>query len=259
MEPEFLDLIKTFEKAAKRLATLDSTILNFKDVVEGLRQNLDELVEMVQLEEIVELSEKGSQKIQSLHQELDQVSSAYERLLEVEQVKENYGHRLGLMEEKISELSECLNQTLTSQYANSQQVSHLALETHQFIYYKDLQTGNLMIQPKNESTDVITIEEVTVKKLVAESGMVFALDEQTGEVITLNGDEIMCRYELNATDFLVIGYNLYYLSEQQLMVFNLLTSQKRLIQDEVISFERLINQLICYTVDKTVTFISLDH
>ena len=53
MEPEFLDLIKTFEKAAKRLATLDSTILNFKDVVEGLRQNLDELVEMVQLEEIV--------------------------------------------------------------------------------------------------------------------------------------------------------------------------------------------------------------
>ena len=116
-----------------------------------------------------------------------------------------------------------------------------------------------MIQPKNESTDVITIEEVTVKKLVAESGMVFALDEQTGEVITLNRDEIMCRYELNATDFLVIGYNLYYLSEQQLMVFNLLTSQKRLIQDEVISFERLINQLICYTVDKTVTFISLDH
>ena len=99
MEPEFLDLIKTFEKVAKRLATLDSTILNFKDVVEGLRQNLDELVEMVQLEEIVELSEKGSQKIQSLHQELDQVSSAYERLLEVEQVKENYGHRLRLVEE----------------------------------------------------------------------------------------------------------------------------------------------------------------
>ena len=162
MEPEFLDLIKTFEKAAKRLATLDSTILNFKDVVEGLRQNLDELVEMVQLEEIVELSEKGSQKIQSLHQELDQVSSAYERLLEVEQVKENYGHRLGLMEEKISELSECLNQTLTSQYANSQQVSHLALETHQFIYYREPQTANLMIQSKNQSTDVTLIEEVTV-------------------------------------------------------------------------------------------------
>lgn len=254
MEPEFLDLIKTFEKAAKRLATLDSTILNFKDVVEGLRQNLDELVEMVQLEEIVELSEKGSQKIQSLHQELDQVSSAYERLLEVEQVKENYGHRLGLVEEKIADLSKCFNQNLTPQH-----MSHVALETHQFIYYKDPQTGNLMIQPKNESTDVITIEEVTVKKLVAESGMVFALDEQTGEVITLNGDEIMCRYELNATDFLVIGYDLYYLSEQQLMVFNLLTSQKRLIQDEVISFERLINQLICYTVDKTVTFILLDH
>lgn len=254
MEPEFLDLIKTFEKAAKRLATLDSTILNFKDVVEGLRQNLDELVEMVQLEEIVELSEKGSQKIQSLHQELDQVSSAYERLLEVEQVKENYGHRLGLVEEKISDLSKCFNPTLASQH-----MSHVALETHQFIYYKDPQTGNLMIQPKNESTDVITIEEVTVKKLVAESGMVFALDEQTGEVITLNRDEIMCRYELNATDFLVIGYDLYYLSEQQLMVFNLLTFQKRLIQDEVISFERLINQLICYSVDKTVTFISLDN
>ena len=50
MDHEFLDLIKTFEKTVKRLETLDSTILNFKDVIEGLRQNLDELVEMVQLE-----------------------------------------------------------------------------------------------------------------------------------------------------------------------------------------------------------------
>ena len=72
MEPEFLDLIKTFEKTAKRLETLDSTMLNFKGVIEGLRQNLDELVEMVQLEEIVELSEKGSQKIQLLNHDLDQ-------------------------------------------------------------------------------------------------------------------------------------------------------------------------------------------
>ena len=31
METEFLDLIKTFEKTAKRLETLDTTILNFKD------------------------------------------------------------------------------------------------------------------------------------------------------------------------------------------------------------------------------------
>ena len=68
METEFLYLIKTFEKTAKRLEILDRTILNFKDVVEGLRQNLDELVEMVHLEEIVELSEKGSQKIQLLNQ-----------------------------------------------------------------------------------------------------------------------------------------------------------------------------------------------
>ena len=89
METEFLDLIKTFEKTAKRLEILDRTILNFKDVVEGLRQNLDELVEMVHLEEIVELSENGSQKIQLLNQNLDQISQTYERLLHVDEFNSN--------------------------------------------------------------------------------------------------------------------------------------------------------------------------
>ncbi len=62
METEFLDLIKTFEKTAKRLETLDTTILNFKDVVEGLRQNLDELVEMVHLEEMETYVKRGAEK-----------------------------------------------------------------------------------------------------------------------------------------------------------------------------------------------------
>ena len=106
METEFLDLIKTFEKTAKRLETLDTTILNFKDVVEGLRQNLDELVEMVHLEEIVELSEKGSRKIQLLNQNLDQISQTYERLLHVDEFKEEYFERLTAIEDKIMRLSD---------------------------------------------------------------------------------------------------------------------------------------------------------
>ena len=53
MESEFLELIKTFEKTVSRLEKLDLTLLGFKDIIENLRGNLDELVEMVQLEKIV--------------------------------------------------------------------------------------------------------------------------------------------------------------------------------------------------------------
>lgn len=47
MEPEFLELIKTFEKAAIRFEQLDTTILEFKTIITKLQENLDELVEMV--------------------------------------------------------------------------------------------------------------------------------------------------------------------------------------------------------------------
>ncbi len=258
MEPEFLDLIKTFEKTAKRLETLDSTILNFKGVIEGLRQNLDELVEMVQLEEIVELSEKGSRKIQLLNHHLDDVSSTCERLLQVEAVKEDYGQRLHQMEEKVVELQECLKKNATNQPSERQKTSHLALENHQSIYYVEPQTNHLMIQAKDQQANVVTIKSLKVKKLVAEQEMVFVLDQQTGEILVLNGNHVIVRYDLKATDFVVIGYFIYYLSQMQFMAFNLLTSEKRRLLEQVVSFESLRNQFICYTTDEQIIFIPLE-
>lgn len=258
MEPEFLDLIKTFEKTAKRLETLDSSILNFKGVIEGLRQNLDELVEMVQLEEIVELSEKGSQKIQLLNQDLDQVSSTYERLLQMEQVKEDYGKRLSNIEEKVLELYEFSKRNATHQSSYPKKTSYLALEDHQHIYYVEPQTNQLMIQPKDQQADIVTIDQVKVKKLASENGAVFALDQQTGEVLVLNGNQVMMHYDLNATDFVVVGYYIYYLSDTQFMTFNLLTSEKRLVLEHVVSFECLTNQFICYTTNEQTMFIPLE-
>lgn len=42
---------------------LDHKVTSFKEVLETLKSNLDELVEMVMLEEIVELSQNGTQKL----------------------------------------------------------------------------------------------------------------------------------------------------------------------------------------------------
>lgn len=73
MDVEFLDLIKTFEKTLKRIEVLDHKVTSFKEVLETLKSNLDELVEMVMLEEIVELSQNGTQKIKALNHEMNPV------------------------------------------------------------------------------------------------------------------------------------------------------------------------------------------
>ena len=257
MEAEFLDLIKTFEKTAKRLETLDSTILNFKDVVEGLRENLDELVEMVQLEEIVELSEKGSLKIQSLHQNLDQVSESYERLLQVDQFKDEYLDRLTTIEEKMIRLSECetISETYPREIKGSS--STFALEDWRYVYYIEAETHQLMVLGKELGDFKGAVENIVAKKLVRENDTVFALVTETGDIIALNGLTPTACYPLNATDFVVIGYELYYLSELNLIRYHLLTLEKEIILNNVVSVERLNHQLICQTEDKRIEFVNL--
>lgn len=258
METEFLDLIKTFEKTAKRLETLDTTILNFKDVVEGLRQNLDELVEMVHLEEIVELSEKGSQKIQLLNQNLDQISQTYERLLHVDEFKEEYFERLTAIEDKIIRLSDREMMYDGNQKEGQASSSYIALEDRRHVYYIETETHQLMAMAKENENENGPIDGILAKKLVCENDTVFALHQETGDVFVLNGRIPMARHSLDATDFVVVGFNIYYLSDTKLMRFHLFTLEKEVILNHIVSFERLNHQLICQTEAKKSVFVNLN-
>lgn len=258
METEFLELIKTFEKTIKRLETLDTTILNFKGVVEGLRQNLDELVEMVHLEEIVELSEKGSQKIQLLHQNLDQVSQTYERLLHVDEFKVEYFERLTAIEDQLIRLND--RETIYEGYQREVQgnSSYIALEDRRHVYYIETETNQLMAMAKENGDDNGPIDGIIAKKLARENDTVFALHQETGDVYALNGRIPVARHPLDAIDFVVVGFNIYYLSDTKLMKYHLFTFEKEVVLNHIVSFERLNHQLICQTEAKKSVFVNLN-
>lgn len=254
MELEFLDLIKTFEKAVNRLETLDRTMLTFNEVVNGLRQNLDELVELVHLEEIVELSEKGSQKIQKLHQSLEQGLKSYERVLTVDAFQDACLERLQTIETHLTTYS---MHEEKSEKPVLHYVSTKALEDSQFIYYIEEKTHQLIVVAKDAEMIPQRVEGIQAKKLVYENNMVFVLQEETGEVYTLKGSNLITAYVLKATDFFVRGYYLYYLTNQQLMKLHLLTSTKELILADVRSCECLNQHILCQTETNEMKLIPL--
>lgn len=251
MDHEFLDLIKTFEKTVGRLETLDSTILNFKDVIEGLRQNLDELVEMVQLEEIVELSAKGSQKITHLNQNLDDLSQTYQQLLQVDQLKENHNHRLMAIETTLNKIAESFNENHRTKFCVKS--SYKALEDDKNTYYIETQTNRLMSIGEYNGP----IGEIIGKKLVRQQNMIFVLDAVSGDIVVLNGIDPIKRYPLSATDFTVIGFEMYYLSESNLIRYHLLSDEKEVLLNEIVSMEELNHQLICQNREQQPVFIKL--
>ena len=251
MDHEFLDLIKTFEKTVKRLETLDSTILNFKDVIEGLRQNLDELVEMVQLEEIVELSARGSQKISGLNQNLDELSQTYQQLLQVDQLKQNYNDRLIAIEMKLNGIDESFNEQYKRK--DRRKSSYIALEDDKNTYYIETQTNRLMSVGEYSGP----IGEIIGKKLVREQNMIFVLDAVSGDIVVLSGVHPVKRYPLSATDFTVSGFEIYYLSESNLIRYHLLSNEKEVLLTQIVSMEELNHQLICQSSEQQPVFINL--
>lgn len=76
MEKDVLELIRAFEKAAKKMENLDGTVSNFGSVISQLQEHLDELLEMVHLEEITTLSTESSQKLGHLKTSLEAVLRA---------------------------------------------------------------------------------------------------------------------------------------------------------------------------------------
>ena len=104
----------------------------------------------------------------------------------------------------------------------------------------------------------IRYKSINDKKLVCENDTVFALHQETGDVFVLNGRIPMARHSLDATDFVVVGFNIYYLSDTKLMRFHLFTLEKEVILNHIVSFERLNHQLICQTEAKKSVFVNLN-
>ena len=115
-----------------------------------------------------------------------------------------------------------------------------------------------MAMDKENEDENGPIDGILAKKLVCENDTVFALHQETGDVFVLNGRIPMVRHSLDATDFVVVGFNIYYLSDTKLMRFHLFTLEKEVILNHIVSFERLNHQLICQTEAKKSVFVNLN-
>lgn len=230
MDREFLELIQTFDRAAGRLETLEETILTFNDVMEKLHHHLDELLELVYLDNIVTLAEQSNQKLGQLNYHLDQVAKMYESLVQVKQ----------LMNVHALENEEG---TLTS------------VEDKQYVYYVVSETNQVMAVKKEMGGYHGPVHNLISKKLVQANQMAFALREETGEVVLLQGPQLAMTYPLEATDFTIFGYELYYLTEQTVKKFHLLTQEQTTLLEGVCAIRSEKGGLWCQSFDGTPQFI----
>lgn len=226
MDRDFLALIQTFEQAAGRLETLDETLLTFSDVIGKLHQHLDELLEMVYLEDIITLAEKSNQKLEQLNQNLDQVAQTYESLVEVKQLKNGATNK-------------------------GDERTGTSAEDESYFYYVAPQTNQVMVVKKEIGAYHGPVSQLVSKKLVQANRQVFALNEPTGEVVVLKGPQRLMAYALEATDFTVLGYELYYLSHQTVGKLHLLTQERSPMMEGVRSMSIENERLVCQLMDGT--------
>ena len=227
MEKEFIDLIRTFEKTATRLETLDTTILGFKDVVEGLRGNLDELVEMVQLEGIVDLSEKSHSKLLQLN----------EQIAKYEQASQCLNHNIDAFAELIVGESPSIDEN----------------------FFYQLNEGQVHVIQKNQLGEVKIIEKLRFKKICSYLDKTFALNEEENALYLLNGTKADIILEMSIEDFYVFNYQVYILVAGRVERVNLLTKQKQICLENIEKIKLLIDgvHLLCQNDKQEVTFLKL--
>ena len=215
MENEFIDLIRTFDKTATRLETLDENILKFKDVIEGLRGNLDELVEMVQLEGIIELSELSQKKLLALNSEMNQFEKTNQRL-----------------ENQINLVSKLIKEDSTT------------IDDH---FYYRLNEETVEVINKNQMEEPKQVEGLKIKKISSHLNATFALDSSENVLYLLNGTKFMTILEMPIEDFVVSNYFIYLLAAGNLEKINLLTKEKELILSNIEKIELMVDEkhLLC--------------
>lgn len=221
MDIEFLDLIKTFEKTLKRIEVLDHNVTSFKDILETLRSNLDELVEMVRLEEIVELSQNGTQKIKALNDELDQLMSAHAAVLQLQKLNDEEANRFQKLEQGIEELKHLLKRQAPVK-------SSRLLEMTEGIYYVDGE-GNLCFNSKEANNTIILTQ---VKNIGQHQDLLFVSREQ--ELVMMKDKQQLASFPIQCELFFIEGYEIYFLDQQTFKRCHLLTQEVNVIEQEVL-------------------------
>jgi len=230
MDSEFLELIKTFEKTVSRLEKLDLTLLSFKDIIENLRGNLDELVEMVQLEKIVELSEQSITKLKRFEQQLNDAEAA--------------AHRFA-------------NQV--DYFSNDVKDEGTALADDQYLYQLNEQTQEIAIIAKNQRSKMRVIEGLKVKKIGSYQQTTFVLNAEGTVLYHLSGENKVVLLEEQMEDFVIYNYKLYGLADGHVFQYHLLTHEKRIIFENIANIQLLPDgkHLLCETINQEFTFFEL--
>lgn len=207
MDNEFLELIRTFEKSAKRLEQLDCTISGFKDVAQDLRSNLDEVVEMVALEEITQLSQMAVSRLKGLQSQMDALHDTHQ----------------------------VLDRAIQKQEALQQPAPDLAA-SGEWVYQIHKQEV-LASSPDQAPHPMETA--VKFKELKWFQGEVFALPADGSGIGLLKDGKLSWIYQGPVEDFLVEHFDLLILSGGQLLKYSVLTRSSQVLQEGVSRMELL--------------------
>lgn len=247
MEIEFLELIKTFDKTMKRLELLDEKILGFKGILDGLRENLDELVELVKLEGIIDLATEGTEKISKLNQQYETLITTYQRLLQIEELQEQTEHRWTKIESQLEETQRLSEQVLemiqNTTLKQSDIINDRTIQLSDGVYLLN-HDGNLCwCSTETKQTKIIT----QANQIRYRDGIIFALTQT--EIVMIQNQEVCSSLGIQCHHFEISGYQLYYLSDTDLRVYHLLTQQHQLIETDVIQFSLLNQGLVLEKTD----------
>lgn len=241
MDIEFLDLIKTFEKTLKRLELLDQNVTSFKDILETLRENLDELVEMVMLEEIIDLSKKSTDKILTLNQQLDNLMISYSALSMLKKEREEELNRF----DKIEQTLEHLNQIIKNQSSNSKCFSSSKLIELEEGYYVINEVEQLIFYSKEAET----FEVMFGAKRLAKSEDLLFVSRET-DLMMIKNREILLNLPIQCDEFYVEGYQIYFLNHQELKSYHLVTQEITLIESDVIQIQPIEKGILIQTMSQ---------
>ncbi|HAX73462.1 MAG TPA: hypothetical protein DCY20_08055 [Firmicutes bacterium] len=226
MDAEFLELIHTFQKASKRMNTLNETMLGFKQVVQTLQQEMDQLVEMVELEGIVELAQKTTATLNEVHASYDAMNASYERFIDINAMKERYEQGNTLLHEELNLLRQDLSKTLESLINQPQtlsqrlsQIENLAILHEAHLYEK---SGSNLTVSSLDGVLVKTFEGVDVSQFQLVNDTLFIQNAMDACLYVVKDLNIQVVAQSIGNRFFVKDYHIYHVLNECLIKTDLL-------------------------------------
>ncbi|MGL4336798.1 MAG: hypothetical protein ACRCST_07875 [Turicibacter sp.] len=255
MEPEFIELMQTFQKTGTRLTTLNQTIIGFKEILNKLRFDLDAMVELVELEGIVDLANQSTKALTTFNTTFLEINQTHERLLDLEQTTINYRELVAKIEtqlevsvhdqlakvestvkRQIDQLRKQMMEESAPQFLSGE-LSQFALVSGHYLYYKNPNQPKMLSIRSLLTDEIINVEEMQVEKIQQVNHQIFVLNEMDRclYLIDKQSKNLVCE---NVTfNFIIKGFELYELVDHQLIKRHLLTKQQSVVAEDVRQFD----------------------